>query len=93
MLHPGNIFIGLGAKNEVDAVVPIASIIPGPAMQYMITPKNAYYINSGINVPGKIMDYAASIRTAALVDFTGKTETNAIVTVDEHNKWAVAYSV
>lgn len=77
MLHPGNIFIGLGAKNA-DGVAPIASITPGPEMQYMITPKNKYYINSGSKFPGKIMDYTSSIRTAALVDFTGRTETNAI---------------
>lgn len=93
LLYSGNIFIGLGAKNEDGDVIPIATINPEPSTQYIVTPKNKYYINTGAMVEGKIMNYVQSVSESATIDFTGKTQTKAIVTIDASNTWVVTYKV
>ena len=54
-----------------------------PSNRYQITPKRVFYISTGEQAQGTIVDFS-QLGAYATIDFTGRTEHMATVELDEN---------
>ncbi|KAI9798953.1 MAG: hypothetical protein M1833_004306 [Piccolia ochrophora] len=86
-------FCGLGMRSprpEQQDVLPVAVFTAIPSQLYQITPHRTYYISTGAYAPGTIID-VTQLGEIAKLDFTGKKEDMAIVTLKDDYSYDVKY--
>lgn len=88
-----NQFIGVGAEDPTDNsnIVPVAVIEAVPETTSFFVPTPKYYISWGTYTAGEIVD-VTTIAVPALVDFTGKAATKAMVEHTFDGSWVITYN-
>jgi hypothetical protein len=77
--------------NVPDIPSPVATFIAQPNDTYDITPVINFYVADGDYTPGSIIDYSAVSTKAGNVSFTGKSQTNAVVTQGANGLFTTKY--
>jgi hypothetical protein len=78
-------------RPQQQDVLPVAVWKAVPNQQYQITPHRKYYITTGSYAAGTVVDVTQLGKVAAL-DFTGKQENLATVTMNADYTYDVKYS-
>lgn len=90
-ISAGYVF-GLAQPGGVPGIpTPVATFVAEPNETYDITPIVKFYVADALATPGSIIDVAAFSTKSMLVDFTGLSETNAVVTQAADGSFSVAY--
>lgn len=90
---PG-IYCGLGRDDptgESGDVVPVFVFSPEANQQYNINPTRKFWISYSEELRG-LQTSIVGIGESVLVDFTGKTETNCTVHLEQNNSWTLNFS-
>ncbi|KAM0541340.1 hypothetical protein ACHAPJ_013288 [Fusarium lateritium] len=87
VLNPGNIYLGIGAKDPRSGeIVPVQTYKAQPNVFSQIFPKIKYYIAFGHFEPGAIVSMA-ELGQVLEVDFTGAPGHEATFTLDTNNNY------
>jgi hypothetical protein len=83
---------GLARPGNVPGVpTAAATFLAEPNDTFNITPVVKFYVADGAYVPGQIIDYTKVSTKAGPINFTGKTQTHAVVTQGQYGDFAVEY--
>lgn len=83
---------GLARPGNIPGIPsPVATFVAQPNETYDITPVIKFYVADGLYVPGSIIDYAQASTTAQTVDFTGRSQTNVVVTQASNGSFSAEY--
>jgi hypothetical protein len=83
---------GLARPGNVPSIPsPVATFVAEPNDTFNITPVINFYVADGAYVPGQIIDYTAASTNAGTVSFTGKSQTNAVVTQGPNGLFTTQY--
>jgi hypothetical protein len=70
---------------------PVATFLAEPNDTFNVTPVIKFYVADGAYTPGEIIDYTSLSTAAGTVDFTGKAQTNAVVTQGANGLFSTQY--
>ena len=89
--HSGNAYCGLGLQSSTSQdIAPAAIWSAEPNQQYVVEPKQTYYISTGDYEEGNILD-VEQLGSIATIDFTAKATPNAQVMFTEDMTFDVRY--
>ena len=83
---------GLAKINGSGLVAPVATFAGQPNTTFNIAPVTNFWVSTGSYTAGTVIDITA-IGQSIEVDFTGKSETTAIVTQDSSRQFTVRYFI
>ena len=81
---------GLAKTNNIGLVAPVATFAGQPNTTFNIAPVTNFWVSTGSYTAGTVIDVTA-IGPSIEIDFTGRSETTAIVTQDLSNQFTVKY--
>lgn len=70
---------------------PVATFLAEPNDTFNITPVVNFYVADGAYTPGEIIDYTSVSTNAGSVSFTGRSQTNAVVTQGANGLFSTQY--
>lgn len=83
---------GLARPGNVPNVPsPVATFVAEPNDTFNITPVINFYVADGAYVPGAIIDYTQASTNAGTVSFTGRAQSNAVVTQGTNGLFTTQY--
>ena len=83
---------GLARPGNVPNIPsPVATFVAEPNDTFNITPVINFYVADGAYVPGQIIDYTQASTNAGNVSFTGRSQTNAVVTQGTNGLFTTQY--
>jgi hypothetical protein len=83
---------GLARPGNIPGVPsPVATFLAEPNDTFNITPVINFYVADGAYTPGEIIDYTSVSTDAGSVSFTGKSQTNAVVTQGANGLFTTQY--
>jgi hypothetical protein len=83
-----------GMTLHSDSPVPVvaATFLAEPNDRFDIAPTRAFYVANGDCAPGELIDVSLISPDSAIIDFTGLSQTTAIVTQGANGDFSVIYS-
>lgn len=83
---------GLARPGNVPGIPsPVATFLAEPNDTFNITPVINFYVADGAYTAGEIIDYSMASTNAGSVSFTGKAQTNAVVTQNADGSFTTKY--
>ena len=83
---------GLARPGNIPTIPsPVATFAAEPNDTFNVTPVINFFIADGAYTPGQIIDYATASTNAGNVNFTGKAQTNAVVTQGTNGLFTTQY--
>jgi hypothetical protein len=83
---------GLARPGNIPGIPsPVATFLAEPNDTFNVTPVINFYVADGAYTPGQIINYTTASTSAANVNFTGKSQTHAVVTQGSNGEFTVQY--
>lgn len=83
---------GLARPGNIPGIPsPVATFLAEPNDTFNITPVVKFYVADGAYTPGAIIDYTTLSTIAGTIDFTGRSQTNAVVTQGTNGEFNTQY--
>jgi hypothetical protein len=91
--NPSNGYLfGLARPGNVPGIPsPVATFVAEPNDTFNVTPVIKFFVADGAYTPGEIIDYSTASTNAGSVDFTGRAQSNAVVTQGSDGLFSTQY--
>jgi hypothetical protein len=84
--------LGLARPSNAPGIpLPVATFVAKPNDTFNITPVIKFYVAGGAYTPGQIIDFTVASERAAEIDFSGRAQTNVVVTQNHDGSFIVVY--